>query len=335
MKFDATLEVDRLANIPSLAEAAESLGFDAIWTSAVKHDPFLELTLAANHTKHLQLATGIALAFTRSPMELAYTSWDLQELSQGRFILGLGSQVKGHIERRFSIPWQPPIPKMRETIQALHAIWKTWQTGEKLAFTGKYHNLTLMTPFFSPHPISHPNIPVYLAAVNRGMSRLAGELCEGLVVHAFHTPRYLKEVILPAVGEGARKTNRTQADIQIAGTIFVAAGNSKEEIQQAKEFIRQQIAFYGSTRSYRKVFELHGWNEVSNRLHTKSIQGDWAGLSSEITDKILDEFTLQGRWEELPDLIKERYNHLLDRARLYLPFDNSSYWKEFTSKFKR
>src|SRR5713101_1311036 len=171
MKLDATLEVDSLATIPKLAETIENLGYQAIWTSAVKHDPFLELTLAANHTTRIQLATGIALAFTRSPMELAYTSWDLQELSQGRFILGLGSQVKGHIERRFSIPWQPPIPKMRETIQALHAIWKTWQHGEKLEFKGKYHQLTLMTPFFSPHPITHPNIPISLAAVTQRMSK--------------------------------------------------------------------------------------------------------------------------------------------------------------------
>ena len=335
MKLDVTLEVDTLATIPALAEAAENLGFDAIWASAVKHDPFLELTLAANHTIHIQLATGIALAFTRSPMELAYTSWDLQELSQGRFFLGLGSQVKGHIERRFSIPWQPPIPKMRETIQALHAIWKTWQHGEKLDFKGKYHNLTLMTPFFSPQPIPHPNNPIYIAAVNRGMSKLAGELCQGLVVHAFHTPRYLKEVIIPAVEEGAHKTQRTRSDLELAGTIFTAAGNNKEEIQQAREAIRQQIAFYGSTRSYRAVFQLHGWNEVSNRLHRKSVTGDWAGMPSEISYEILDEFTLQGRWDELPDLIKERYNHLLDRVRLYLPFDNDPHWKELTSNFRK
>ncbi len=333
MKLDANLEVDSLATVPSVANAAENMGVDAIWSTETRHDPFLGLSLVAEHTTRMKLGTGIALAFTRSPMTIAYTSWDLQRMSNGRFILGLGTQVKGHVERRFGVKWEPPAAKMREVITLLRAIWKRWQRGEKLDFRGRYYSVNLMTPFFDPGPISKPEIPIFVAAVNESMCRLAGELCQGLHVHPFHTVRYLKEVVLPAVEDGSRKAGRHRTDIDIAGSIFVAPGDTREEIQRIREVMRQQIAFYGATRTYRRVLDLHGWGEVSDRLHAKSVSGDWHGMPSEISEAMLDEFVLQGRWDALPDLIKERYNDTLDRVRLYLPFEESPNWRELIRKY--
>src|SRR5512139_2918360 len=206
MYLDASLPPTSLSKIPGIAQAAETAGFDAIWSTETMHDPFLPGALVAEHTKTLKFGTAVAIAFARSPATLAYTAWDLAQASDGRFILGLGTQVKAHIERRFGMPWpESVVGKLREQIAALCAFWHTWQTGEALNFRGEHYKLTLMSPFFNPGPIENPEIPIYIAGVNTGLARLAGEVCDGFHVHPFHSAKYLREVILPAMEEGTKK----------------------------------------------------------------------------------------------------------------------------------
>jgi probable F420-dependent oxidoreductase len=264
MKLDATLPPSPLKDIPVIARSAEEVGFDTIWTQETKHDPLLPCALIAEHTTRLQFGTAIAVSFARSPATLAYTAWDLAAQSGGRFILGLGTQVKAHIERRFGQPWPAsPVKKLREQIEAIRAFWDCWQNGTRLNYRGEYYRLTLMSPFFHPGPIEHPNIPIYIAGVNRGLAKLAGELCQGFHAHPFHSPRYLREVILPAIREGGRT-------VSISVTAFVAT--TPEEMN----FARAQIAFYASTPSYRPVMSLHGWGEVAEKLSTHAASSVWS-----------------------------------------------------------
>ncbi len=333
--FDVELATKKVAEVSTLAKAADGMGVGAIWANEIRHDPFVQLALAAANSERVRLGTAIALAFTRSPMTLAYASWDIQNLSRGRLILGLGSQVKGHIERRFGLKWEPPVARMREVISALRSIWSAWQTGERLEFEGKFYRINLMTPFFSPGPIEHPKIPIFLAGVNSRMCVLAGELCDGLHIHPLHTVRYVKERILGAVREGLGRSGRTRGQIQLAASVFVATGKDQAELRRAREECRRQVAFYASTRTYRGVLELHGWGEVCDRLHAKSMRGDWEGLSQEVSDEMLREFVLEGRWEELPGLLKDRYEGVLDRVRLYTSFDGSADWAGLAEAFKK
>jgi len=253
MHFDTNLQPGYLNDVPPFARAAEQIGFDAIWTTETQHDAFLPAPLIAEHTQNTHFGTAIAVSFARSPTNLAYIAWDLAQSSGGRFILGLGTQVKAHIERRFGMPWpDSAVGKLREQISAIRAIWHTWQSGEKLNFREKYYKLTLMTPFFNPGPIEHPDIPIYIAGVNTGLARLAGEVADGFIAHPFHSPRYLREVILPAIEEGAKKTGRNRSEVKISVSAF-AATTPKE-----RQYIRQQIGFYASTPTYRRVMDLHG-----------------------------------------------------------------------------
>ncbi|MDG6983200.1 MAG: TIGR03617 family F420-dependent LLM class oxidoreductase [Nitrososphaerota archaeon] len=334
MKIDAEVAVSDPAESAELARKAEEFGFDCFWVNETKHDPFVQLAIAASSTKKIQVGSSIAVAFSRSPTSLAYSSWDLQSLSKGRMILGLGSQVKGHIERRFGMKWDPPAPKMRDEVLAIRAVWKAWQDGARLAYDGRYFHLDLMSPFFDPGPIPNPRIPIYVAGVNPGMCRVAGEVAEGLHVHPLHTVRYLREVVIPSVEEGAARAKRKRGEVAVAASIFVAAGDSAKERGNVREAYREQVAFYASTRSYRKVMELHGWGEIADRLRGRSIKGDWKGMSSEIPDEVLDEFVVEGTWEEIGSLITARYGGLVDRARLYLPFDGGQRWRALVAGFR-
>lgn len=333
MKIDAEVMVGAPSEAAALSKKAESFGFDCFWVNETKHDPFVQLSLAAHSTESISLGTSIALAFTRSPTTLAYTAWDLQSLSGGRVILGLGSQVKGHIERRFGMKWEAPAPKMREVILAMKSVWENWQKGGKLEFRGKYFELDLMTPFFNPGPIEHPGIPVYVAGVNAGMCRVAGEVAEGLHIHPLHTVRYLEEVILPALKAGAAKSGRKDRPAP-AASVFAAVGDSTQQIANVKELYREQIAFYASTRSYRKVMELHGWGDVCDRLHELSTRGEWQRMASEVSDDILEEFVVEGTWEDVGRNILDRYDGLLDRVRLYFPFDGEEHWRRLVLGFR-
>ena len=334
MYLDVELATKKVSEVSSLARAADGMGLGAIWANEIRHDPFVQLALAAANSEKVKLGTAIALAFTRSPMTLAYASWDIQNLSGGRLILGLGSQVKGHIERRFGMKWEPPVARMREVIRALRSIWSAWQTGERLEFEGKFYKINLMTPFFNPGPIEHPKIPIFLAGVNSRMCVLAGEVCDGLHIHPLHTVRYVKERILGAVREGLVRSGRTRGQIQLAASVFVATGKDRAELRRAREECKRQVGFYASTRTYRGVLELHGWGDACDRLHAKSVSGDWDHMSQEVSDEMLREFVVEGRWEELPRLLRDRYEGVLDRVRLYAPFDGSAGWAALAEAFK-
>jgi probable F420-dependent oxidoreductase len=336
LKIDATIPVVGLRDVPAIARAAEDIGFDALWSSETQHDPFLPLVLAAEHSSRIQLGTAIAVAFARNPMNVAYMAWDLAAYSGGRFIIGLGTQVKGHIQRRFSMPWDSPAPRLREFILALRAIWDCWQNGTRLNFRGEFYKHTLMTPFFDPGPIEHPNIPIFIAGVNKHLCRLAGELCDGFHVHPFHSAKYLREHIIPNIEKGLALSGRTRADIQLTAPVFIISGEDEDELRAARESVRTQIAFYASTPSYRPVLECHGWGEAGERLSHMAARGKWGEMPGQITDEMLEVFAVTGRWEELPELIKARYEGLLDRVSYYLPFtsQDADRWRITVQGFK-
>ncbi|MFH2038241.1 MAG: TIGR03617 family F420-dependent LLM class oxidoreductase, partial [Chloroflexota bacterium] len=312
MLFDATLPMTGLSAVSHIAEAAEQMGFDALWTSETQHDPFLPCPLIAEHTKKLHFGTAIAVSFARNPANLAYIAWDLAAQSEGRFMLGLGTQVKAHIERRFGMPWPDSVVgKLREQIQAIRSFWNSWQKNEKLDFRGEYYKLTLMSPFFNPGPNDHPDIPIYIAGVNRGLARLAGETCQGFHSHPFGSPRYLSEVILPAISEGAAKAGRSLSEIKNSVTAFVAT--TPEE----QTFARAQISFYASTPSYRPVMALHGWSDVAGQLSALAPKGQWGEMFALITDEMLHTFCLVTDQPSLPSELIKRYAGLADRISLY------------------
>jgi probable F420-dependent oxidoreductase len=319
MKVETSVDMRSLRDVPAAARQAEAMGYDGLVSSQTGHDPFLPLALAAEHTERVSLGTAVAIAFPLSPTSLAHIAWDIQTLSGGRLLLGLGSQVKGHIVRRFSIPYAPPGPRMREYILALRAVWDSWQNGTKLNFQGDYYNLTLMTPYFNPGPIEHPHIPIYISAVNPCMLRLAGELCDGVRLHAFNTAKYTREAILPNLEAGARKAGRQLSDIDICGGSFLATGETEEEIERAKQGVRTQVAFYGSTRSYQGVFEAHDWGDICPELHEMSTQGRWAEMASRITDEMLEEFAIVGPYEAVVEKIKARWAGIVTRTGFAMP----------------
>ena len=339
MRFDTALPSVHLKDVPAIAKAAEEIGFDALWTQETQHDPFLPCVLVAEHTATLRFGTAIAVSFARSPANLAYIAWDLAAQSNGRFILGLGTQVKAHIERRFGMPWPESVTgKLREQIQVMRALWDSWQNGTKLNFRGDYYKITLMSPFFNPGPLPFPNgrgaggeglIPIYIAGVNIGLAKLAGELCNGFHAHPFHSPRYLRDVMLPAIEEGAKNAGRTRKDIAVSVTAFVAT--TPEEMN----FARAQIAFYASTPSYRAVMNLHGWGILAEQLSGFAAKGEWAEMPILITDEMLNEFCLVTTQEKLADDLKKRYEGIANRLTLYSPFlpgEKDEWWKKLTKE---
>ncbi len=331
MKLDASLAVEgkHLPGIEETGRAAESLGFAGLWTSETKHDSFLPLAVAANATEKLSLGTAIAIAFSRSPMVTAQVAWDLQDLSGGRFILGLGTQVKAHITRRFGMPWDKPAARLKDYILALRAIWGSFQTEGSLDYEGEFYRHTLMTPFFNPGLIEHPEIPVYIAGVNTRLARLAGELCDGFHVHPFHTPEYVRQVVQPAIKEGAEKA-RSPRDVELATSVFVITGESEEQIEEQRRKIRAQAAFYASTPTYRTILDVHGWGEVGERLGGLAREKKWDEMPELITDEMLHAFAIEAAPDEVGPALKERYEGLIDRVALYLPFipgEKDEFWR--------
>jgi probable F420-dependent oxidoreductase len=332
VKLDASLgtEGEHLKGMGKTARAAEDLGFAGLWTSETKHDAFLPLAIAANESHQIELGTSVAIAFSRSPMETAQTSWDLQDLSAGRFVLGLGTQVKAHITRRFSMPWDRPAVRLREYILALRAIWESFQTEGPLEFEGEFYRHTLMTPFFNPGPIEHPEIPLYIAGVNTRLAELAGELCEGFHVHPFHSPEYVRRTVIPAIAEGARQSNRDLDQVTLATSAFVITGENGESATEQRESVRAQISFYASTPTYRTVLEAHGWEEVGERLEWMAREKKWPEMPALITDEMLAAFAIEAAPDEIGPALKERYDGLIDRVALYLPFvpgERDEFWR--------
>lgn len=323
--LDATLPLVPLSAIPAIAQAAEALGFNTLWSTETIHDPFLPGPLVLEHTRRLEFGTAVAIAFARSPTTLAYTAWDLAQASHGRFILGLGTQVKAHIERRFGMPWpESVVGKLREQIAAVRAFWNTWQNNQPLNFRGEHYKLTLMSPFFNPGPIQYPDIPIYIAGVNTGLARLAGEVAQGFHAHPFHTPRYLRELILPAIQQGLAKASRARTDIKVSTSAFMITSPEEEG------FVRSQIAFYASTPSYRPVMALHGWEQIAHELSALASRGAWPEMPALITDDMLAEFAVISSPAALPTALHERYQGLVDRLSVYIPFkpgERDEFWK--------
>ena len=337
MKFDASLLVHDLGRMPALARFADETGFDGIWTFETAHEPFLPLVLAAEHSRRLSVGTSIAVAFARSPAILASISWDLARFSKGRFILGLGTQVKGHNERRFGVQWDKPVEKMREVILAIRAIWHCWQNKSRLNFQGEYFKLNLMTPFFSPEPHEYHRIPIFIAGVNRRMCLLGGELCDGFHVHPLHSARYIREVVLPNVEQGLLRGGRQRRDIELSSSIFVIPTDDRQEAERYESEVRQQISFYASTPPYRPVFDLEGWGEAADRLKVFAGQGRWHEMPSLITDEMLERLALRASWAELPGRIFEKYSGLLDRVSYYFPVvpgEHEDGWRATVAGFK-
>jgi probable F420-dependent oxidoreductase len=338
MKFDASLLVHDLGQMPALARFADEAGFDGVWTFETAHEPFLPLVLAAEHSRRLSLGTSIAVAFARSPAILAHIGWDLARFSQGRFILGLGTQVRGHNERRFGVKWERPVDKLRDLILAVRAIWDCWQNQTRLNFQGEFFKLTLMTPFFSPAPHDYHRIPIFIAGVNRRMCQLGGELCEGFHVHPLHTARYLREVVLPNVQRGLTIAGRERGAIELSSSIFVIPIDDPKEAAAYEAEVKRQISFYASTPVYRTVFDLEGWGDVADRLKTLAARGRWDEMPGLITDEMLDRLALRGNWAELPGLALKKYEGLLDRVSYYFPVvpgENENNWRTTVAGFKR
>jgi probable F420-dependent oxidoreductase len=298
-----------IGRIAAAAAKIEELGFDGVTTPETGRDPFLPLVVAAEHTRRVSLGTNVAIAFPRSPLVVAQMAWDLQRFSGGRFQLGLGTQVKGHNERRYATPWTaPPGPRLREYLLCLKAMFQTFQSGgAPSVFSGQHYQFTLMPPFFNPGPIEHPHVPIYIAALNKYMARLAGELCDGLRLHPLVTFKYVKEVVLPAIEAGVRKAGRQLSDIDIVGTPFLITGRNEAEVQAAKGPVQQQIAFYASTRTYHSVLEFHGWGEAGRKLHQLSLEGKWQEMAGLISDEMLEEFAIIGTYDQLVPKLKERW----------------------------
>ena len=322
MKVDGGIG-SNLSQVPQSAKEVEAAGYAGAWTAETSHDPFFPLLLAAEHTTTLEIGTSIAVAFARNPMTLANIGWDLQSYSKGRFMLGLGSQIKPHIEKRFSMEWSHPAARMREMILAMRAIWDTWLNGTKLDFRGDFYTHTLMTPFFTPDasemaPYGPPKI--FLAGVGELMTEVAGEVCDGFLCHGFTTERYLREVTIPALARGRAKAGKTMEGFEIVGPSFVVTGTNEKEMAAAAVGTRQQIAFYGSTPAYKGVLELHGWDGLQDELNGLSKQGKWVDMGNLITDEILNTFAVVAEPEHVAPELISRYGDVIDRLSFYAPY---------------
>jgi probable F420-dependent oxidoreductase len=301
------------------AASAEAAGFDAVMTAELAHDPFTPLAFAALATQHVELTPSIAVAFPRSPTVMASQAWDLQANSNGRLVLGLGSQVKGHNERRFGIAWSPPAPRLRDYVRALRAIWHCWETGEKLDYQGEHYKLTLMTPDFSPEPTGLPMVPVTIAAVGEAMLRVAGEVCDGVRLHPLCSRRYLEEVALPRIAEGTRRSGRDRAHFDVFGGGFVVSGPDEATVAQGWEQVRKRVAFYGSTRSYLPILSLHGLDELGLKLRAMSLDGRWNEMAAEVSDEVVHIFAACGTYREIARAIEMRFGGLADSIEMSFP----------------
>jgi len=335
MKVDGGIGGMRIEDIARTARELEEVGYDGGLTAETQHDPFFPLLIAAEHTEHLELSTSIAVAFARNPMNLANIGYDLQAFSGGRFRLGLGSQIKAHIEKRFSMPWSHPAARMRELVLAIRAIWSSWNSGAPLDFRGEFYRHTLMTPFFNPGPNPHGNPKIVLAAVGEKMTEVAGEVADGIILHGFTTERYVRDVTLPALERGWAKSDRSRSDFEISGPLFVVTGTSDEELDKAREGTKQQIAFYGSTPAYRGVLERHGWGDLQDDLNRLSKQGQWVEMGDLITDEILEAFAVVAAPEDIPKALLARYGDVVDRLSFYAPYrSDPERWKGVLAGFK-
>jgi probable F420-dependent oxidoreductase len=317
MKIEMGLLIEDVTRAGEAARAIEAQGFDGAFSFEGPHDPFFPLVLAARETQRIELGTAIAVAFARNPMICAQLAQDLQRIAGGRFWLGLGSQIRPHIERRFSQPWSKPAARMREFVQAIRAIWRSWSSGERLDFRGEFYTHTLMTPLFNPGPNPHGDPPIFLAAVGRRMVEVSGEVADGLLVHPFHTRDFVLSQTLPALEKGLAAGGRDRSDFEISVQTIVMLGSNDEEIERARNKARAQISFYGSTPAYRVVLDQHGWGELQPELNRMSKQGQWAEMMGLVSDELLDAIGVSGTPAGLGAALRER-NRFAQRTSLLL-----------------
>ncbi len=336
MKVDGGLGLTPdLRGVIEVAQSQEAAGYDGLWSAETSHDPFMPLLLAAEHTERIELGTGIAVAFARNPMTLAQIAYDLQAYSGGRFILGLGSQIKPHITKRFSMEWSRPAARMREMILAIRAIWASWEGEEPLRFKGDFYTHTLMTPFFDPGPNPHGSPRIFLAGVGARMTEVAGEVADGFLCHGFTTESYLHEVTLPALERGLATAGRSIDDFEISGPSMVVSGTTEDEMAKATSGTKQQIAFYGSTPAYRPVLEHHGWGDLQGDLNALSKQGKWVEMADLIDDDMLEAFAVVGEPEDIAPGLVRRYGGVIDRISFYAPYrSDPERWRKVMEELK-
>jgi probable F420-dependent oxidoreductase len=338
MKIDTIAMGRPLREVSALVADVEDCGFDGLWFTESGRTAYTGCTAAALTAKHLDIGTAVALAFVRSPMVTAQIAWELADTTEGRFVLGLGTQVKAHIERRYSATFDHPGSRLREYVLALRAIFRAFQGEEELDFHGDYWSFDLMPATWSPGRMDHPNVPIYVAAVRPWSARMAGEVADGIHVHPFHSIRYVEEVVLPAIREGAEMGGRTPGDIKVVCPVMAILGDTEEERAAAREQTRFRIAFYGSTRTYHGVFDLHGWEGTSDRLHELQRAGDLKAMAATITDEMLDVYSIESTWEGLADALVSKYRGIADRIVMYDASANWSFgsrpldrWREVTA----
>jgi probable F420-dependent oxidoreductase len=334
MKVDAGLG-HQLERVPTSAKDVEALGYDGVHTAETNHDPFFPLLLAAEHTQKIELISSIAVAFARSPMLLANIGHDLNAYSKGRLTIGLGSQIKPHITKRFSMPWGPPAAKMRELVLAMRAIWANWYDGKKLEFVGKYYTHTLMTPAFTPENREYGAPKVILAAVGPHMTEVAGEVADGMIVHPFSTLPYIESVTLPAIERGLAKAKRARDAFEISYSNFVVSGRNEQEFEKAKRATKERIAFYGSTPAYRGVLESIGVGDLQTELNTMSKQGRWKEMGDLISDEVLDAFAVVGEPKTIVPEMKRRYGAFVDRCSASFEFVDRDERKALIAELRR
>ncbi len=316
MNVDAALTSTSLGAVAAAATQIEAVGYDGIFSFEGQHDPFFPLLLAAEHTERVQLTTAVAIAFARNPMTLAQTAYDLQLASHGRFRLGLGTQIKPHIEKRFSMPWSQPVARIRELVLAIRAIWTTWHEGAPLDFRGEFYRHTLMTPFFNPGPSPYGLPGIFLAGVGPRMTEMAGEIADGFIVHPFGSEQSLRTLTIPALARGAARAGRALADVEVAFPLMAVVADNDEQLMRGREAMRPRLAFYGSTPAYKVVLDVHGWGDLQPELNRLSKAGDWATMSSLITDEMVDAFSVQGSPDRIGATVRERYGDLIQRVSL-------------------
>ena len=330
MQIDAYLPTPDLTEIGDLAASAEDHGFDGLWVTESSHSPFTLMTQAAAETSEIDVGSAIAVAFPRSPMVTAYTAWDIHQLSAGRLVLGLGTQVKGHIERRFSVDfeWERPGPRLREYVEVVKHLWDVWESGGEVDYVGDFYQITLAPEQWSPESLGMPVPEIYVAGVNPYNLKIAGHLCDGLHVHPLHSPKYVDEVVVPNVETGAEIGDRDPDEVSLATQVMAISGNETQR-EEARERARRQISFYASARTVGTVLEVHGWGDTVDELHDLSTQGRWDEMPDLITDEMLAAFTVEADWDELPAAIEDRYEHM-DRVSFYTPYDGADRWGRLT-----
>lgn len=335
MKIDTTMVLDNPADAAVLAQQLESIGYDGVFAFEGQHDPFLPLAIASENTDRVQLGTGIAVAFARNPMSLAYLANDMQLLSKGRFILGLGTQIQAHIEKRYSSVWDKPAARLRDMVLAIRAIFAAWETGDRLRYEGEFYRHTLMTPAFSPGPNPYGIPPIYCGGFGPKMTEIVGEVADGFIAHPFHTPESIRAMTLPALQNGFLKAGKNREDFTLAVNLIVGTGDTEKALLDAREKIRKQIAFYASTPAYRPVLDVHGLGELQTQLNMLSKDGHWDAMTALIPDQLLDAVAVVCPRNEMAARIRARCEGVFDRVNLvarYTP--DEAGWEDVVGSLK-